>query len=33
MHLDDDVKAYDKNNKLVPVAISPEIKGICSSNG
>lgn len=33
MHLDDDVLAFDKDDKLVPIAISPEIKGICSSNG
>ena len=33
MHLDEHVEVYDKDDKLVDIAISPEIKGICSSNG
>jgi protein TIF31 len=33
LHLDDHVEAFDKDDKTVEVAISPEIKGICSSNG
>ena len=33
MHLDEHVEVFDKDDKLVDIAISPEIKGICSSNG
>lgn len=33
LHLDDRIEAFDKNQVLVEIAISPEIKGICSSNG
>ena len=32
-HLDEQILALDKENKVVEVAISPEIKGIRSSNG
>lgn len=33
LHLDDNVQAFDKDDRLVPVGISPEVKGISSSNG
>lgn len=33
MHLDDSIRAVDKSDEAVTIAVSPEIKGIKSTSG